>query len=193
VHGGALGEACGGDAPCDVGLFCRWQGGQQLCSPLSTAGEACFGAEECEPGLVCRSSTGLCETPGDEGASCWVTTECMPELYCAFDTCALRPVEGESCSDAPCAAGLGCDTLTDPMAPVCRAPLGDGEPCNSFAQCASGYCPVGHCAAKPGEGESCAVLGQCAEGLRCDAPDEPDATCTPNAGLPIAVCGWPGF
>jgi hypothetical protein len=79
-------------------------------------GEGCGSANECADGdnTACYiegdSGCGTCESLPLDGQSC-INLECAAGLVCTFatETCTPAPGEGDSCADAPCGDDLLCN------------------------------------------------------------------------------------
>ena len=92
---------------------------------------------------------GICVELAALGERCQGSESCVSEdLYCddfrlddteATHTCKTYPGRGESCSHRNrCAEGSRCNDQD-----ICSALLPDGEPCETYHDCASGYCDYG--------------------------------------------------
>lgn len=118
-----------------------------------------------------------------DGEACDSDDECEPGLYCAGDsfdtmcagTCSPTAGAGESCLEATCGEGLGCDE-TDTCVPL----SGSGEPCSSEDECL-------------GELLCDTALGECyppsdAEGRPCEPSSGFDPCPPPTDCSPEGVC-----
>jgi hypothetical protein len=131
-------------------------------------GQSCAIQEHCGRGLQCHRGecTDPCLVrPPAEGDAC-VQDDCGSELVCSASDpdpgiCVALPLAGAPCIDGRCATGLSCDGT------VCFAPLSQGEACMGHGECASRYCPAGHCSTAPGPDQPCGANGACASGSEC--------------------------
>jgi len=169
VHGDvAAGQPCidyGDINDCAQGLFCL----DNVCiDPCAKAklGESCadfFGT--CEDKLFCDYGTGLCAEPAGLG---------------------------QDCAEGPCAEGLKCVFGDFDEPPVCKAPVGAGQPCSGGDACAEDLnCnfDTGTCEPLSGAGESC-DFSDCAGELFCNYdPDSGESTCGAAPGVGEACQG----
>ncbi len=134
-------------------------------------GQRCFRQEHCGRGLRCH--LGECTDPcavqaPAEGDRCEsFASDCGDQLVCAVDEgeqgfCVALPGVGAACPDGLCVAGASCGDDG-----VCFEPAADGEPCTGHRQCASRYCPAGHCESAPAPNQPCGTDGACAPGSEC--------------------------
>lgn len=116
-------------------------------SGTATAGQACNQSVECASGLFCNptqpdggSFAGTCAPLRTAGQKCGVFTAGKPE------TTSIKSEEACSYRGGGTPA-LRCDSLdptgqvyTDPSTWTCKAPVANGQPCNTTVWCASGIC-----------------------------------------------------
>ncbi len=153
------------------------------------AGQPCvdYGdINDCAQGLFCLDS--VCVDPCAKaklGESCRdFFGDCEDGLFCDFDSglCAQPAGLGEDCEDSPCDEGLKCVFGEFDAPPLCKAPVGAGQPCSGGDECAEGLgCDfdTGTCEPLPGAGESC-NFSDCAGDLFCNYdPDTGEGTCGP--------------
>lgn len=104
--------------------------------------EACSGKYDCEVGLVCDTDKGFCAEKSEkkETDACNNPGDiCGKGLYCKGDStkfCAPRGKLGEACNlrDMPCQEDLRCNATS------CVALLKAGDPCDTNAECTTGFC-----------------------------------------------------
>jgi hypothetical protein len=203
------GQPCGNFAPtCATGSFCSEQLETGKCidegHPIGTVPEGgnCLfpdstGTPEdwddaCQPGLRCRNQN-VCTAQGGDGTICVDQNDCLPGFSCdgpimqRGGTCRGTPAnEGEPCApddSHSCAAGLVCFYDFGPVAPVCRAMLGEGASCGVDDYCADSLGCIGlqvdgsgklvspgTCGPIRDLGDSCATVGLsgCAGDAHCD-------------------------
>lgn len=167
VCAGILGNVC-----CESGKKC----GQNCCAG---AGDTCCGlgqsAQACCPaGTACADpSTETCCASGKSCTGDGSGPVCCPlatDVCNTFGTCSSCRVEGRSCDDVPCCAGLTCTQPEELCCASGKSCSGDGggpeccalstDVCNTFGTCSA--CRVA--------GRSCDDVPCCA-GLTCDATD----------------------
>ncbi len=152
----AIGATCGTDdgASCGPGAQCDWVAEKCVaqvaigaeCVPYGDLG--CVGNAPCVEdaasslGGVCRALV-VARSVGDQCGlvgTDFVECSLADGLVCDSVThlCASAPDAGldESCSDRPCAAGLRCQRFTE----TCFVPLADGQLCDFWGDCLSGFC-----------------------------------------------------
>ncbi len=138
------GDACSRSAECASGLRCdRAAGCPGICTRALGLGAACQEHDDCEPSLQCGEE-GRCSpvqhvgTPCDGECLC-LTHDCPPDIWCNEEAgrCELGVGLGETCATrfgefvgAPCREGLWCHAPVYGSSGVCRAPSGDGQPCD---------------------------------------------------------------
>lgn len=160
------GEPCavGGGQECAMGLYCKSEGGNQICEEMMVADldETCnYFNTRCEEGLSCRMNldmTQRCRPLYTEpGETCGSQMECGTHAYCAVDAddpsvgvCTLYPAAGEACAPG---AGMG-------------GPQSPDYHCDFYS-----YCESGTCKAHAAEGEPCANDSECDHHLGCDTDE----------------------
>ena len=130
---------------------------------------------------------GTCASYAAVGSQCGPTNgnkECDPGTgECVNGTCVAFAQQGQSCTTAPCAAGLSCDQT----AKTCQPPPTKGQAC-TFACQAPYKCISQTCADAVQQGGACPTGNECAGGLTCDQTTK---TCKP---VTLAPAGQPcGF
>lgn len=196
----AEGGACG-EARCDSGLICSWNGASLACRRYSAEGESCGeGAGWCLSHLLCES--GSCHRRHGVGEACtprsassgglFYESGCQLDLFCDAEpgasagTCQVRRELGEACRLASneCGSHLACAQQSSGTLGTCQRLGGVGEKCDPG--CTFGlYCDLASetCQARHKLGEACqenTLLGSCIQGLDCDG------TCKPGFG---GTCG----
>jgi hypothetical protein len=112
-----------------------------------------FGNEQCEGPLNCIDS--VCSTPTPTGGACSDFSDpvCQEGSYCgAGGICAPLEDEGGECGGSTgCIEGTGLVCASNPIGSelesVCTSPRADGEYCQLFDDCASGFCSSQVCTA----------------------------------------------
>lgn len=149
-----LGEDCGGDEFCAIGLECAWDD-DDTCIELPSVGDECDvnGSYGCAGGAEClddavSSLGGLCHGLGfafEAGDDCGLVgdelVECAESARLVCDegsaTCVhVAGVAGDPCDVLDCASGFHCDSLDE----SCTADLTDGSACDDSDECMSGAC-----------------------------------------------------
>jgi hypothetical protein len=111
----------------------------------------------CLTGLSCAQKAGgsVCVAKSKAGGQCWLgaPNPCPDGQYCAVaapateGTCTARPVAGQGCADAACAAGFACDRPPR-IPPTCFEKQPIGRACSFDGACYSGRCEASTCAAR---------------------------------------------
>ena len=175
------GGACATHVECVYGLVCAIDG---TCAPPGALGGACESDVHCAEGICAE---GTCRTPPIAGAPCLPGDRCGPHLVCSGEggSCVAPPVGAMCSSDAHCAEGDVCPSVSASCSFECRPRVAIGEPCCSTAMCPSdGVCSDGVCLRARRLGESCmGTRDLCVPGTECH-----DGTCTraPELGEPCA-------
>jgi hypothetical protein len=135
----------------------------------SAIGGACLDARDCKAGSTCQNTQcpGTCTKLAGMGEACGIG--CAPPLVCSSNTTCQPPaVDGASCLDVDCAAGLWCNFN---FGMKCEP----RKPANSPCQTGTGACqpPLAcngsTCKPVPKLGDACGgVNGKCSFGLACD-------------------------
>lgn len=164
-----LGQACESDTECkgssNGSVACEEDGTfNQVCTASSSrtdlthakAGEAC--ALTCEaPGSCSDFVSPGDPVPGAPTAACYRSDK----LYCGFgSTCKPLVGIGQACENyGACAGNAFCDNPGVLGAQgVCTAPRPDGDPCQGYDECQSGYCKeTGVCGKRTVDADTCSV------------------------------------
>lgn len=188
-----LGGECQFDTQCAVTEYCALAPPDQssgTCGPRPGLDEACGNGVSCADGLGCNQVTVVCEPLPEEGEACAAGPDgpflCAPGLGCfPDDGCAPLPAEGEACAIGfpNCEAGLGCAFEADGS--FCRAPVGEGMPCQNDPTCEAGlFCNFadGTCTAHFADGTPCSAGNECG----------PDGACLPDETFIFRCAPAPG-
>lgn len=181
-------DPCTGDDACGVGLYCP--GDTSVCTALPTEGQNCVNSVLCAPGLACTTDNGTCfPAPGD-GEPCGFGQQgpavCAAGLGCdpLTNECGALPEADAACTvDNRCAAGLGCDFTPDGS--ICVTLRDEGGACANDLVCGDGlHCDFaqGECAADFALGDGCSDGNECGE----------DADCLPGDGGAFVCSEIPG-
>lgn len=182
------GASCTGDEGCIDGEYCA----DGTCTAAPGEGVACGNGVACAGGLACvvmpGPDEGTCQPLPTSGEACALGTfgpfVCAAGLACRDRFCGAIPGDGDDCAvgDVRCAEGLGC--AVEGERSVCRARVGDGEPCMLDDTCEAGtYCDFSETLCRPllAAGEICRAGNECGPNGAC-VPDETATTfrCTPR-------------
>jgi len=208
--------ACGNNAQCAPGTFCRVGAGPDLCVPLGGADAGCSSTAQCAAGYVCPNTGGAirtCTFGKLEGETCVKgRSECYRsnstdfELICATqpgvtdggaDRCFKRfnTAPGGFCNTAETGGGIpvGPSCLENEYcnAGLCEPRRAAGMPCgNSNDVCQSGSrCLAGICTAYGDVGASCTGSDQCKALLYCSGGGVGSTgTCQPFLAFAGGMC-----
>ncbi len=196
----APGGACRWDGEC-VGGWCDGSleaGCAGTCKALLVEGAACDPSDDrCAGADFCHPDAKTCTARAGLGAACSPSARCQHGLFCLSDpapdggapdagappaTCRAPGQVGDGCAvfffgNDTCTPELYCDDSV--AAPVCRARVGAGASCPSFAACRDGLDCVGLSSQAPGRCSPNLDLGAacdpsldesgCPLDTRCDA------------------------
>ncbi len=173
-----MGGACDEDGDCTTGLHCGANGCAKADGAACDSNDKC--AHTCIGGFCAlwSSTLGPCEEQGDcawghvcvdgackleNGQSCNANGQCVG--VCIAGVCASVSPPGGACDEhADCELGYECGVSFQ-----CALPL--AQPCNSPAECASGFCADAVCCDSACDG-NCMACG--ADGLCDDTPADDD-------------------
>lgn len=187
----APGASCTSDDGCVAGEYCA----EGTCVAAPGEGAACGNGVACAEGLACAFAPGpdegTCRPFPTSGEPCALGTfgpfVCAEGLACRDRFCGPIPGEGDDCAvgDVRCAEGLGC--AVEGERSVCRARVGDGEPCMLDDTCEAGtFCDFSEnrCRTYFASGEVCRAGNECGPSGAC-VPDETATTfrCTERPGV----------
>lgn len=137
-------DECGSNLWCDAGT----------CNPLRPLNALCDRSDQCLPGLACNA--GSCSLvaacrEGARGDGCMQGGQCGDELACdKTDRRCVDPAAlGETCGiHLRCARGAQCTLVRGTAFGTCekvRELKANGEACEPWWECQSGYCNAGRC------------------------------------------------
>lgn len=187
----APGAICTSDDGCVAGEYCA----EGTCVAAPGEGAPCGNGVACAEGLACAFAPGpdegTCQPFPTSGEPCALGTfgpfVCAEGLACRDRLCGPIPNEGDDCAvgDVRCAEGLGC--AVEGERSVCRARVGDGEPCMLDDTCEAGtFCDFSEnrCRAYFATGDVCRAGNECGPSGAC-VPDETATTfrCTARPGV----------
>lgn len=187
------GANCGdifNDSDCPEGYLCVGNfATAPTCQQPGDAGSPCSKPEDCSTG-ACDLNTETCIELLADGTPCGFNDECSSG-FCSVGLCSPSAANGQPCPSLdPSECGDGyCDSISDPLNPVCAAyaseggacpngnecdpeamlscvdgtclmpPFADGTTCFDSSQCESQVCFMGVCSAGLPAGSSCTTDG----------------------------------
>ena len=208
----ALGEACGGNAPCAVDSYCANDPNTSMptvCTASPTVGQPCDGA--CTAGSFCdyTGDTPVCRVPKAEGAICYGDHECERPGICRYNDidytgkCFRPRDEGEAC-DFDSDYGPQClrfDNACDLGGLVCGPLPSKGENCPDYACQGDYFCSEAQgerCVPVADAGEPCGYspanydFVPCSGDNFCDFEAESGVCQEPSGAAGCAVPADPG-
>jgi len=154
-----LGQPCGAEATCGLGLYCT----TGMCAALKPADATCTSANECDYGLGCAATPRTCRPLPLLGEAC--QGECRDEgQYChpMMLVCTQVGLPGDACTPtgSRCSQYYDCD----PATMECKQGSSVGGACTNTSDCFDygTYCKGTTCAPREATGGACTDDSDCA-------------------------------
>lgn len=216
----AEGEACGGTAPCEEGLYCAVDPMtfvSTVCTPRVKAGGSCLLGEACVADAYCEDTTATCRELVDraEGESCGRREErCVAPAECHYvqppgdefgeaeQTCVVPGHLGAPCDPQDYSTCARFDTYCDEGSRLCTLLPVPGSACASSGCAEYAYCETGPyvegqaagpgtCKALAGAGERCGEVDGAYVQCLGDLWCDEDSRCSLQTTTPVE-CPVPG-